>query len=132
MWWPYKPADNTVGNGNKWSRWELWSDKDEGAKSGTGKPRYSPMSLLTISFHSRSMCLLLLSSPTRRPASKIPRKKLSSHITELSGTRQEKNRTMRDVCKRMLKIQGYKLASHTVNCQLLSCQTFKVYRYCES
>lgn len=128
--WSYKPADNTVGYGNKWSRWELWSDKDEGAKSEAEKPRYSPVSLanlyylLSFALDVSFVAFLAHPLPSNPFASKIPRKN-SSYIAELSGTSQKKNRTIRDVRKRMLKVQGFKLASQTMSCQLLSCQTFK-------
>lgn len=77
------------------------------------EPYYLLSFALDVSF------VAFLAHPSSNPfASKIPRKN-SSYIAELSGTGQKKNRTMRDVRKRMLKVQGFKLASHRVSCQLL-------------
>lgn len=99
------------------------SSKKRGGKAAifadvSREPYYFLSFALDVSF----VAFLAHPSPNNPFASKIPRKN-SSYIAEFSG--QKKNRTMRDVRKRMLKVQGFKLASHTVGCQQLSCQTFK-------
>lgn len=77
-----------------------------------------PYYLLSFALDVSFVAFLAHPSPSNPFASKIPRKN-SSYIAELSGTGQKKNRTMRDVRKRMLKVLGFKLAPHTVGCQLL-------------